>query len=76
MEKWIVTAVDYGDNCDGKARVSAICSSEEGALEYIRNDIEEWADRYAGENIEVDFERMSARFRDSDRGCEWNFHLV
>lgn len=76
MEKWIVTAVDYGDNCDGKARVVAICSSKEYAMEYIRNDIEEWADRYAGENIEVDFERMSARFTDSDRGCEWNFHLV
>lgn len=45
-------------------------------MEYIRNDIEDWADRYAGENIEVDFERMSARFTDSDRGCEWNFHTV
>lgn len=73
---WIVTAVDHGETCDGKARVLAICHSEDEAKAYIRNDMEEWADQRAGEGVEVDFDKMSAHYDyDSDEGCEWNYEM-
>ena len=72
MKVWIVTCVDYGETCDGKARVLQICKSKEEAKAYVKNDIENWADDRAGENIRVDFGKMSARYVECDDGCEWN----
>ena len=69
---WIVTAVDSGETCDGKARVLKACATEEEARNEVRADIEKWADDRAGENIEVDFDRLSASYRGTDFGCEWN----
>ena len=77
-KRWIVTVVDYGETCDGKARVLEVCKSEEEAKAFVRNDIEEWADHYAGEEVHVDFNRMSAQhygYNNND-GCEWNIQAV
>lgn len=76
MEKWIVTAVDYGDTCDGKARILQVCNDEESARAFVRADMEFWADERAGENISVDFDGMSATYDYSDEGCEWNVEKV
>lgn len=72
LERWIVTCCDYGDTCDGKPRVLAVCRTDEEAAAYIKNDIEDWADQRAGEDIEVDFDRRSAKYRGGNSGCEWN----
>ena len=73
MKKYIVTAVDHGDTCDGKARVLDICNSKDEAKGFVHADIVNWADERAGESIVVDFEKMSARYTDgTDNGCEWN----
>lgn len=71
---WIVTFVDYGETCDGKARVLAVCKSREEAEACVKHDIEKWADDHAGENIEVDFDGMSVSYSmyNDDCGCEWN----
>lgn len=69
---WIATYVDGGETCDGKARVLAVRATEEEARNEVRADIEKWADDRAGENVEVDFDKMSASYRDRDGGCEWN----
>lgn len=71
---WIVTAVDHGETCDGKARVLEVCKSKEEAVAFVRTDIEKWADDRAGDNVEVDFDKMSGRYVDFDRDdyCEWN----
>ena len=72
---FIVTAVDYGETSDGKARVLDICKTKEEAQAIIRNDMEKWADDRAGEGIEVDFDKMSAHYDyDTDDGCEWNIN--
>lgn len=73
---WIATYVDYGETCDGKPRVLKACSTKEEAQNEVRADIEKWADDRAGENIEVDFDKMSASYRDRDDGCEWNIEEV
>lgn len=73
---WIVTAVDSGETCDGKARVLEACKTKEEALAFARSDIEKWADDRAGENIEVDFDRLSASYAGTDFGCEWNVEEV
>ena len=77
MKKWVVTFVDYGETCDGKARTPKICNSKEEAQAWVRNDMEAWADKYAGEDITVNFDGMSACFNDdSCQGCEWNVEEV
>ena len=69
---WIVTAVDSGETCDGKARALAACKTQEEAFAFARADIEKWADDRAGENIEVDFDKLSASYPGTNFGCEWN----
>ena len=73
---FIVTAVDYGETCDGKARVLDICKTKEEAQAVVRNDMEKWADDRAGMSIIVDFDKMSAKYiwetLDDGDGCEWN----
>ena len=70
---WIVTYVDNGETCDGKARVLDVCKSKEEAKAAVRNDIEQWADLHAGQNVHVDFDKMSAGYNDStDNSGEWN----
>ena len=72
---WIATYVDRGETCDGKARVLKACATEEEARNEVRADIEKWADDRAGENVIVDFDKMSASYGDcarADDGCEWN----
>ena len=77
MEKlWIATYVDHGETCDNKPRVLKACATKEEARNEVRADIEKWADNRAGENIEVNFDKMSASYRDRDDGCEWNIEEV
>ena len=77
MKKFIVTAVESGDTCDGKARVLVVCSTREEAEAFVQNDIETWADEREGEDIEVDFDKMSANYAyNNDNGCEWNIEEV
>ena len=77
MERFAVTAVDYGDTCDGKARILFFGKTREEAKSFVDEDIKSWADERAGENIEVNFEKMSASYREnSSAGCEWNIERV
>ena len=68
---WIAMYVESGETCDGKPRVLKACATKEEAQNEIRADIEDWADDHAGENVEVDFDKMSASYQDRDEGCEW-----
>lgn len=68
---WIAMYVESGETCDGKARVLKVCATKEEAQNEVRADIEKWADDRAGENVEVDFDKMSASYQDRDEGCEW-----
>lgn len=73
---WIATYVDQGETCDGKARVLKACATKEEAQNEVRADIEQWADNHAGENIEVDFSKMSAFRKDNSSRCDWNIEEV
>ena len=68
---WIAVYVDRGEDCDGKPRILKACSTKEEAQNEVRADIEKFADDRAGENLEVDFDKMSASYRDRDEGREW-----
>ena len=68
---WIAMYVESGETCDGKARVLKVCATKEEAQNEVRVDIEKWADDRAGENVEVDFDKMSVSDQDRDEGCEW-----
>ena len=68
---WIAMYVESGETCDGKPRVLKACATKEEAQNEVQADIEDWADDHAGENVEVDFDKMSASYQDRDEGCEW-----
>ena len=68
---WIAMYVESGETCDGKARVLKACATKEEARNEVRADIEKWADDRAGENVEVDFDKMSVSDQDRDEECEW-----
>lgn len=73
IKLWIVTAVDHGETCDGKARTLETCKSKEEAKAFVRADIEKWADDRATEDIYVDFDAMAAGYNcNAAEGCEWN----
>ena len=77
MNKYIVTAVDYGETCDGKAEVLGVYGTYEDAHNFVRADIENWCDFHAGENVECDFDKMSAWFtHDTETRCEWNISNI
>lgn len=69
---WIAMYADYGETCDGKPRLLDVCKSRDEALAAVRTDIEKWADGHAGENVEVDFGKKSARHNGNGSGCEWS----
>ena len=73
---WIAMYVESGETCDGKPRVLKACATKEEALNEVRADIEKWADDRAGENVEVDFDKMSVSDSDRDEGCEWYIEEV
>ena len=68
---WIAMYAESGETCDGKPRVLKACATKEEALNEVRADIEDWSDGRVGENVEVDFDKMSVSDRDRDEGCEW-----
>lgn len=81
MKIWVVTAVDYGDSCDGKARVLSVCKTEEEARAYVRNDMEEYVDDATDDNGNcsyetVDFAGMCIYTYNRENGCEWNIEEV
>ena len=73
---WIAMYVESGETCNGKPRVLKACATKEEARGEVRADIEKWADDRAGENVEVDFDKTSASYRDRDEGREWNVEEV
>ncbi len=76
MKKWIVTAVNKGETCDGKARVLKVCDSKDEAKQFIKDDILDSISSYDSEDYDYDFDKMYAYVKDSDIGCEWNLEEV
>ena len=76
-KKYIVTVVDYGESCDGKARVLEVCNTRDEAKSFVQNDIEEACDRYAGCDIVCDFDKMEIRTqKDDDLVSAWNIEEI
>jgi len=76
-EIFIVTAVDVGENCDGKARVLGLFKSQDEADKYVCADIKEYVqNRDIPEDL-VDYVQMFAYWDDDyTHGCEWNIEKV
>lgn len=81
MKLWIVTAVDHGDSCDGKARTLGLFKTEAEARSYVNNDMCDYIDNNTSDTGEcpfiADFAAMSiVGSIDPDFGCEWNIEEV
>ena len=76
MKMFIVTAVDISETVDGKARVLAVCNTQEEAKNFVKNDMEDFINDADEMNPISDFDTMSARTEDGMYGCEWNIEEV
>ena len=73
MEKiHVVTAVDFVENTNSKARVLGAFRKEEDARNLVRNDMEDTLDNLAGARVEADFDLMQVIIKDNNSGCLWN----
>ena len=76
MKMFIVTCVDYSETCDGKARVLDVFKSETEAKMFVDEDMNHWESLHAGDNLEIDHNKMSAYDPNADEGCEWNISQI
>jgi len=82
ITRFIVTAVDVGDTCDGKARVLGAFKTEDEAKNYVKNDMQEYADERTYTDEETgktipcfcDFDKMFAG--DDYNNCSWNIESI
>ena len=73
MFLWVVTAVDIGDSCDGKARVLKICRQKEEAEQYTHNDMLDYSLNCV--NFKVDPVKLNV-YQNENNGCEWNLEKI
>lgn len=57
------------DRVDAYPMVVGAYGTRQEALNVIREEIQDWADDRAGEDIEVDFDRMQGHYINADAGC-------
>ena len=77
MKAYIVTCVDVSKFVSKpKPRVCTMCATRDEAKNYVKAEIDEWADNRAGTEIEVDYENMSAGYVDGCDGCEWSIDEI
>ena len=76
MKRYIITAVDTSDTCDGKARVLKSCVTYAEAKDFVRHDMEAYLTTNSNLDIITDWNRMSAWTEDGTIGCEWNIEEI
>ena len=72
---YIVTAVDYGDSVDGKARTIGVFFDKKKAEEELAKDMGTNKEFRKTERRDI-IERHWAIWHDDHRGCEWNIEEV
>ena len=68
---YILTAVDYGDTCDGKARTIGVFFDRDEAQKVLNADIEDYAAMHPTYT-----EGKLAVTDENGNGCEWNIEEV
>ena len=68
---YIVTAVDYGDSVDGKARTIGVFFDKKKAEEELAKDMDTYKGFFKTERRDI-IERHWAIWHDDRHGCEWN----
>lgn len=69
VRRWVVTCVDRGETCDGKARVHGVYGSRDEAVAELMKDVEQYARRHPGSSI--NYADWSVDLGDG-AGCDWN----
>ena len=68
---YIVTAVDYGDSVDSKARTIGVFFDKKKAEEELAKDMDTYKEFRKTERRDI-IERHLAIWHDNNHGCEWN----
>lgn len=81
IDRFIVSAIDYGDSCDGKARILFCSQFEDEAKAYVENDIKDYIDNNSDDDGNccyiADFGKMKITDKDNENnGCEWNIEKI
>lgn len=78
MIKYVVIYTDFGDTCDGLARVSGVFNSQDEAYEEMRADVELYLqENHNNPNAEVTEENDKYILVGDDQdGCQWQILKV
>lgn len=76
IKRYVVTAVDCGDSCDGHPSCLGVFNTEDDAKNYVKNDIEDRCDQLAGCDIRADFDRMEILDFCDQPICQWSIDTV
>ena len=69
--KYIVIYTDFGDTCDGLARVSGVFNTQADAVDEMKKDVEYYLDQ--NPDLTVTDQQVPNWFLvgDEDNGCQW-----
>lgn len=73
-KKFVVIYTDFGDTCDGSARISGVFNTMEEAQADMDNDIKTWCQEnnlYRGEDARVDCPDKVVIGDEWRFGCQW-----
>lgn len=76
IKRYVVTAVDCGDSCDGHPTCLGAFSTLIEAMAYVRSDIEDRCDQLAGCNIQVNFDKMEIIDESDQPICMWSIDEI
>ena len=80
ITRYIVTGIDTGDSCDGRARVLGAFATKEEAKAYVENDIKDTIDEATDDDgfcpWEIDDDFMGYHDSCDQNGCMYNIEAI
>jgi len=68
--KYVVIYTDFGDTCDGFARVLMTCDTKEAAIKEMNEDIQIWKEQNKKRPLTID-KGDCILYGDEQNGCQW-----
>ena len=70
MIKYVVIYTDFGDSCDGFARVLKVCNTKDDAKKEMDEDIQIWCKENPRRPLTID-KGECVLYGDEQHGCQW-----
>jgi hypothetical protein len=73
MPKYIVSCVDYGDTCDGHARILGMFKDYSKALAFVKGDMKSVHEE---NGYPINYQKLEVMNDDGTDGSVWSIHDI